>query len=177
MYILYSCPQELHRNSNSLHFKTKSLHIITSVHATSLQFTSLHLFTLNPHLNPLLISTFLTVFLNVLSLQGKDASKPAGNWFQLLMVLFTKEYLPTSVLFFLVLSFRLWSSVLSMVLEVYSASLSKPSPGVCSTYPDVYTHIYERRYVRSICTHSGSRCIRRFHGLATGMLSDCSLLS
>jgi len=27
------------------------------------------------------------------SLQGKDASKPAGNWFQLLMVLFTKEYL------------------------------------------------------------------------------------
>jgi len=35
----------------------------------------------------------------VLSLQGKDASNLAGNWFQLLMVLFTKEYLPTSVLF------------------------------------------------------------------------------
>ena len=26
------------------------------------------------------------------SLQGKDASKPTGNWFQLLMILFTKEY-------------------------------------------------------------------------------------
>ena len=37
------------------------------------------------------------------SLQGKAATKLAGNWFQLLMVLFTKEYLPTSVLCFLVL--------------------------------------------------------------------------
>jgi len=46
------------------------------------------------------------------SLQGKDASKLAGNWFQLLMVLFTKKYLTTSVLCFLVLSFRLWSSLL-----------------------------------------------------------------
>ena len=25
------------------------------------------------------------------SLKGKDTSKPAGNWFQLLMVLFTEE--------------------------------------------------------------------------------------
>ena len=32
--------------------------------------------------------------------QIKEASKPAGNWFQLLMVLFTKEYLPNSVLRF-----------------------------------------------------------------------------
>jgi len=39
----------------------------------------------------------------VFSLQGKDASKPAGNWFQVLMVLFTKAYLPTSVLCFPVL--------------------------------------------------------------------------
>jgi len=42
----------------------------------------------------------------------KEASKPAGNWYQLLMVLFTKEYLPTAVLCFLVLIFRLWSSLL-----------------------------------------------------------------
>jgi len=34
----------------------------------------------------------------VFSLQGKDDSKPAGNWFQLLMVLLMEEYLPTSVL-------------------------------------------------------------------------------
>jgi hypothetical protein len=43
----------------------------------------------------------LTLFLNVFSLQGKDASKLAGSWFQLLIFLFTKEYLPTSVLCFL----------------------------------------------------------------------------
>ena len=30
------------------------------------------------------------------SLQGKAAGRPAGNWFQLLMVLFAKEYLTTS---------------------------------------------------------------------------------
>jgi len=40
---------------------------------------------------PLLVATFVTLFLKVFSLQRKDASKPAGNWFQLLMVLFTKE--------------------------------------------------------------------------------------
>jgi hypothetical protein len=45
----------------------------------------------------LLVTTFLTLFLNVFSLQGKEASKLAGNWFQLLMVLFMKEYLPTCV--------------------------------------------------------------------------------
>jgi hypothetical protein len=40
----------------------------------------------------------------VFSLQGKVASRFAGNWFQFLMVLFTNEYLPTSVFCFLVLS-------------------------------------------------------------------------
>jgi hypothetical protein len=54
----------------------------------------------------------LNLFLNVFSLQRKDPSKLAGNWFQLLMVLFTKDYLPTSVLCFLVLIFRLLSSLL-----------------------------------------------------------------
>jgi len=39
------------------------------------------------------------------SLEWKDASKLAGNWFQRLMVLFKKEYLPTRVLCFLVLIF------------------------------------------------------------------------
>jgi len=29
----------------------------------------------------------------VFNLQGEDTSKPAGNWFQLSVVLFTKEYL------------------------------------------------------------------------------------
>jgi len=31
-------------------------------------------------------------------LQGKGASKLAGNWFELLKVLFTKKYLPISFL-------------------------------------------------------------------------------
>jgi len=35
----------------------------------------------------------------------------AGNWFQLLIILFTKECLPTSVLCFPVQIFRLWSSL------------------------------------------------------------------
>jgi hypothetical protein len=51
--------------------------------------------------------TFLTLFLKVLNLQGKVASTLGGNWFQLFMVLFTKEYLPTSVVCFLILIFRL----------------------------------------------------------------------
>jgi hypothetical protein len=36
----------------------------------------------------------------VFSLKEKDDNKLAGNWFQLLMVLFTKEYLPTYILLF-----------------------------------------------------------------------------
>jgi len=55
----------------------------------------------------LLVTTFLTLFLNAFSLQGKDASKLAGDWFQVLLVLFMKDYLPTSVLCFLVLIFLL----------------------------------------------------------------------
>jgi hypothetical protein len=108
----------------SLHFT--SLHF-TSLHFTSLHFTSLHSTSLQnkitshksrhftphhytshhftylhsiPTLIPLLVTNFLTLHLNVFSLQGKEAIKPAGNWFQLLMVLFTKGYLPTSVLCF-----------------------------------------------------------------------------
>jgi hypothetical protein len=90
----------------SLHFTSKQSHFtsITPVHSTSLHFTSLHVFTLNPHLNSLACNYILNP---LFSLQGRDASKPAGNWFQLLMVLFTKEYLPTYVLCFLVLIFGL----------------------------------------------------------------------
>ena len=34
----------------------------------------------------MLVTTFLTLFLDVFSLQGKDASKLVGNWFQLFSV-------------------------------------------------------------------------------------------
>jgi hypothetical protein len=50
------------------------------------------------------------------------------NWFQLLIVRFTNEYLPTSVLCFLAPIFRLWSSLRSMILEVYPLLLSNPVP-------------------------------------------------
>ena len=113
------CPQELQRNSlhfTSLHFTSlqnkitshKSRHFAPN-HYTSHHFAYLHSV---PTLIPLLVTTFLNLFLNVFSLQRKDASEPAGNCFQHLMVLFTMEYLPTSVLCFLVLIFRLWSSLL-----------------------------------------------------------------
>ena len=41
----------------------------------------------------MLVTTFLTLFLKVFSLQGNDDSKLAGSRFQLVMVLFTKVYL------------------------------------------------------------------------------------
>ena len=97
----------------SLHFKTKSLHLyhVSSLHITTLHITSL-IYTQSPLEFPLAVTTSLSLFLNVFSLQGKDASKPAGNLFQILMVLFTEKYLPTSVLCFLVLIFQLCSCVL-----------------------------------------------------------------
>ena len=86
------------RNSTwltSLHFTSKQNHFayITSVHSTSLHFTPLHLFTPIPTPIPLLVTTFLTLFIKVFSLQGKDDSKPTGNWVLLLKFLFTKGYL------------------------------------------------------------------------------------
>ena len=63
------------------------------------------------------------------SLQGKEASKPAGNCFQLLMVLFTEEYLPTSILCFPLLIIRLWSSLLRKHgFRSLSPLASKPVP-------------------------------------------------
>jgi len=70
-------------HSTSLHLTSKQNHFtqITSVHSTSPHFTSLHLFPLNPPTSiPLHVTTFLTLFPNMFILQGKDASKPAGNW-------------------------------------------------------------------------------------------------
>ena len=65
---------------------SRYIHVqITTVHSTSLHFTYLRSF----HTwRPLLVTTFFTLFLNVFSLQGEEASRLAGSWFQLLMVLF-----------------------------------------------------------------------------------------
>jgi hypothetical protein len=43
-------------------------------------------FTFNPHLSQLFVTTFLTLFLKAFNLQGKDTGKSAGNWFQVMMV-------------------------------------------------------------------------------------------
>jgi hypothetical protein len=83
--------------------------LVHSHHYPSHHLTYLHSV---PTWIPLLVTTILSLFLYVFVLQGKDVSKPAGNWFQLLMVLFTKEYLPPSVPCFLVLILRLWSFLL-----------------------------------------------------------------
>jgi len=52
------------------------------------------------------IIAFLTLFLKILGLQGKYPNVSAGSWFQFLIVLFTKEYIPISVLCFLSLIFQ-----------------------------------------------------------------------
>jgi len=58
-------------------------------------------------------------------LHGKDASRPAGNWFQLLMILFTNI---CSMFSSPDLSDYDRSCSGSMVLEVYPLSLSKAVP-------------------------------------------------
>jgi hypothetical protein len=71
-------------------------------------FRATGIYPFDPHIIP--DEAFALNFLNLLyllNLQRKVASTPGGNWFQLFMVLFTKEYLRTSVLCFLVLIFRL----------------------------------------------------------------------
>ena len=96
----------------SLHFKTEALHInpIRPLHTTSLHVssTSHHFtyYTQSPLKFTLLVTIFLTLFLKVLNLQGKMLVSLQVT-FQLLIVLFTNGYLPTSVLCFLVLIFRL----------------------------------------------------------------------
>jgi len=125
----YTCQHftSCHLNFTQLHFTTLSFGLApskfssASFHLTSLHFTSPHVTTLHltschctfrqflPHFYsfrfiPLIIA-FLTLFLKILSLQGKVPNAPAGSWFQLLMVLFTKEYFLISILCFQFLIF------------------------------------------------------------------------
>ena len=77
--------------------------MFTPHHYAPLQFTYLYSI---PTSIPLLVTTFLNRFLKVFSLDGKDARKLARIWFQLLMVLFTKVYLPPPLFIHLFLLFR-----------------------------------------------------------------------
>jgi hypothetical protein len=52
-----------------------------SKHTNNTQY--MQVFTLNPHLIDLIVTTFLTLFLKAYNSQGKEASKSAGNWFSL----------------------------------------------------------------------------------------------
>jgi hypothetical protein len=65
------------------------------------------------------VNTFLSLFLKVFGLQGRLSNTSAGNWFQSPMVLFTKEYFPISVLCFLVLILRTWSTHLRTWSTLY----------------------------------------------------------
>jgi len=119
----YTCRHftSFHLNFTEVHFTTLSFGLTpfkfpTSHHYTSSHFTSLHFRWFSPHfysfhLTPFIIA-FLTLFLKVLGLQGKVPNASAGSWFQFLMVLLTKEYFPISVLCFLPLIFRTWSTLL-----------------------------------------------------------------
>ena len=53
-----------------------------------------------------LIITFLTLFLLLCDLQRKVAIASAGSWFHSLIVVFTKQYLPISVLWVLAVILR-----------------------------------------------------------------------
>jgi len=84
----------------------------SSLHCTSLRFfTSLHFWPFRHHLwEPLhffssITITSLTLFLNTCDLQRPATSVSAGNGFHSLIVVFAKQYLPISVLCFLVYAF------------------------------------------------------------------------
>ena len=96
----------------SLHFTFNSLNQSTRPYDNvifSFQLTSLHLYLL--HFTALII-TFLTVCLKLNVLLVRAPICPSVSWFQSVMVLFTKEYMPTSFLWFLALISHLWSTLL-----------------------------------------------------------------
>jgi len=101
-----------HLHFTQLHFTTLSFGLTplkfpaAPFHLTSLHFTSLHCTfrRFSPHFYSssftLFIIAFLTLFLKILGSQGKVPNSSPGSKFQILIVRFTKEYFPTSVLRF-----------------------------------------------------------------------------
>jgi hypothetical protein len=90
-----------------LHFHTKiypsstnfSSLYFTSCNINALRFASLHILWFPPHYHLALFITFLTLSLILLRLQERPPKASSGNWFQSCMVLFTKEYFLTCLLF------------------------------------------------------------------------------
>ena len=97
-----------HFNFTQLHFSTLSFGLtpfkfptapfrLTSLYFAALldDFFSSHFYSF--HFTAFKIA-FPTPFLKILCLQGKVPNVSSGSWFQFLMVLFTKEYFPISVI-------------------------------------------------------------------------------
>ena len=88
-------------NPIQISYRSISPHL-TSLHCTFRLFSP-HFCSF--HFTPFVIA-FLTLFLKILGLQGKVPNASPGSSFQFLMVLFTKECFPISVLCFLSLILR-----------------------------------------------------------------------
>jgi hypothetical protein len=99
---------------NPIQFSYRSI----SPHITTLHPTS-HFFTFRrflPHFYSfrftLFIIDFLTLFLKFFCLQWEVPNTSRGSWFQFLITLFTKEYFPISILCFMSLIYRTFSTLL-----------------------------------------------------------------
>ena len=105
--------QNLHKSVIKYSFHQRSSLHFTSLHSTSLYVTPHFHFPLfwTLHFSSLII-TYLPLFLKMCDLQARVASASAGSWLHRLIVLFTKGCLPISVLCFLSLILRSWSSLL-----------------------------------------------------------------
>jgi hypothetical protein len=86
-------PQELHRSSLHCTSLQNKLTSRKSCRFNSHQFASRHITYLHSFVTwiPFACNYILNPHSKSKGLQRKDASEPAANWFQLLMVLFTKE--------------------------------------------------------------------------------------
>jgi hypothetical protein len=84
----------------------------TPHHYTSHNFSYLHSI---PTWIPLLVTTFFTLFLNVFSLQKKDASKPAVNWLHYLTSKFLMSAANTNIFTFI--SLRVAITCVSCVIS------------------------------------------------------------
>ena len=90
----------------SLHFSSLILSTFTSFYFAIHIYTSLCFTFYRLHFHSL-VFTFLTLILKICILLWEVPIAPPSSWFQPVMVLFTKDYFPTSILCFLALIFQL----------------------------------------------------------------------
>jgi hypothetical protein len=122
----------------SLHFTTQHFTVIhfISLHFGTLHspfFTSPHFWTFRHHDSKILhfaslIITFPKLVMKIFELQGKVASSSAGSPFNSVIVLFTEQNLPMSVLCFVALILQSWSSVLRQSFKLSPLDFHACSP-------------------------------------------------